>query len=61
MQTGSVKFFDAAKGYGFIAGDDGQDYFVHHTGIMAEGYRQLFAGDRVSFDVVRSAVEHVRR
>lgn len=49
--TGTVKFFNAQKGYGFIAGDNGSDYFIHFTGIAGSGYRILEAGQRVEFAV----------
>jgi cold shock protein len=48
--TGTVKWFNGAKGYGFIAPDDGsEDVFVHFSAIQAEGYRNLDEGDRVEF------------
>jgi cold shock protein len=51
--TGVVKWFNDAKGYGFIQGENGQDVFVHFTGIKsAGGYRTLTEGQRVQFDVV---------
>lgn len=50
MGTGKVKWFDARKGYGYITADDGQDYFVHHTGIRMKGYRTLETGQAVRFD-----------
>jgi CspA family cold shock protein len=50
MQEGKVKFFNQNKSYGFIAGDDGKDYFVHSSGI-AEGI-YIKDGDKVSFEVV---------
>lgn len=51
--TGKVKWFDNAKGYGFIvAEDEARDIFVHHSNILAEGYRSLNEGDSVSFDLV---------
>ena len=50
-QYGTVKWFSAAKGYGFIGCEQGDDIFVHHTAIQAEGYRELKEGDRVSFEV----------
>jgi CspA family cold shock protein len=49
--TGTVKWFNASKGYGFIARDSGQDVFVHQTAIQAEGYRTLEEGQRVEFEV----------
>jgi cold shock protein len=52
MATGKVKWFNDAKGYGFIAREDGPDVFVHHTAIMAEGFRSLTEGQEVAFDIV---------
>ena len=49
--TGTVKWFNASKGYGFIARDSGQDVFVHQSAIQAEGYRTLEEGQRVEFEV----------
>ena len=51
MAQGTVKWFNAEKGYGFISRDDGDDVFVHHTGIAGEGFRSLDEGQRVAFDV----------
>jgi CspA family cold shock protein len=52
MLTGTVKWFNNTKGYGFIVQDNGQkDVFVHHTAIQAEGYRSLQEGQRVSYEV----------
>ncbi len=53
MATGSVKWFNDAKGFGFISQEGGEDVFVHHTAIQAEGFRTLTQGDRVEFDVVQ--------
>ncbi|GAB3230805.1 cold-shock protein [Glycomyces halotolerans] len=55
MPTGTVKWFDAGKGYGFIEPDEGRDdVFVHFSGIEdSGGYRSLTEGQRVSFDVTR--------
>jgi CspA family cold shock protein len=50
-ETGTVKWFDAKKGYGFIAGEQGQDIFVHFTSIKGDGYRALEEGQRVEFTV----------
>jgi CspA family cold shock protein len=47
---GTVKWFNAAKGYGFIAEDNGQDIFVHYTGIAADGFKTLMEGQEVTFD-----------
>jgi CspA family cold shock protein len=51
MATGKVKWFNDAKGYGFIAREDGPDVFVHHTAILAEGFRSLSEGQEVEFDI----------
>ncbi|HEY3450542.1 MAG TPA: cold-shock protein [Myxococcales bacterium] len=53
MATGSVKWFNDAKGFGFITQEGGEDVFVHHTAIQAEGFRTLLQGDKVEFDVVQ--------
>ncbi|MCB2155680.1 cold-shock protein [bacterium] len=54
MQTGTVKWFNDAKGYGFISPDDnGNDLFVHHTAIVMDGFRTLEEGMRVQFEAVR--------
>lgn len=52
MANGKVKWFDDAKGYGFITGDDGKDIFVHHTKIQESGRRTLVEGQLVEFTVV---------
>jgi CspA family cold shock protein len=51
MATGKVKWFNDAKGYGFIARDDGPDVFVHHTAIQSDGFRSLAEGQEVEFDI----------
>jgi CspA family cold shock protein len=51
-ETGTVKWFNATKGYGFIERDSGGDVFVHHSAIHAEGYRTLNEGQKVEFSVV---------
>jgi cold shock protein len=48
---GTVKWFNASKGFGFITRDGGEDVFVHHSAIQGEGYRTLEEGQRVEFDV----------
>jgi cold shock protein len=48
---GRVKWFNDAKGFGFISGNDGRDVFVHHTAILAEGHRTLKEGEAVEFDL----------
>ncbi len=52
MSDGKVKWFNPRKGYGFIAGPDGRDIFVHYSSISGDGYRTLAEGDTVSFDTV---------
>ena len=49
---GTVKWFNADKGYGFITGEDGKDYFAHYSQIQVEGYKALEQGQSVTFDVV---------
>jgi CspA family cold shock protein len=53
MASGLVKWFNDAKGYGFITQEDGQDVFVHYSAIQASGFRSLAEGDRVEFEVTR--------
>jgi CspA family cold shock protein len=55
MAQGTVKWFNDAKGFGFIAQDGGEDVFVHHTAIQTEGFRSLAEGERVEFEVQRGA------
>ncbi len=52
MASGTVKWFNNEKGYGFIARDEGADVFVHHSAIQMNGYRSLVEGQRVEFEVV---------
>ncbi len=49
--TGTVKWFNAAKGYGFIAHEGGKDVFVHFSAIQMNGYRTLSEGDQVEFTI----------
>ncbi|WP_086822263.1 cold-shock protein [Allokutzneria sp. NRRL B-24872] len=51
MALGTVKWFNAEKGYGFIATDGGPDVFVHYSAIEMDGFRTLAEGERVEFDV----------
>lgn len=51
MEQGTVKWFNADKGYGFITRDSGEDVFVHFRAIRGEGFKTLSEGDRVQFDV----------
>lgn len=51
-ETGTVKWFNATKGYGFITRDSGGDVFVHYSAINSTGYRSLEEGQRVQFAVV---------
>ena len=55
MAEGTVKWFNDAKGFGFIEQDGGKDVFVHHTAIQADGFKSLDEGARVSFDSVDGA------
>ena len=48
--TGTVKWFNGTKGYGFISRDDGDDLFVHYSEIQSDGFRSLNEGDRVEFE-----------
>jgi cold shock protein len=51
MAKGTVKSFNESKGFGFIAREDGEDVFVHHTAIQGNGFKTLTEGQAVSFDV----------
>ena len=51
MSEGTVKWFNDAKGFGFIEQDGGQDVFVHHSSIQTDGFRSLAEGERVSFEI----------
>ena len=55
MSTGTVKWFNNQKGYGFISDADGNDVFVHYTGLNMEGYKTLEEGQEVEFDVTDGA------
>ena len=54
MASGKVKWFDNAKGFGFIAQESGKDIFVHHTAILGKGYKTLEEGEVVSYEMVES-------
>ena len=51
MEKGTVKWFNGAKGYGFITREEGDDVFVHYNAIEGEGYKSLDEGDKVQFEV----------
>ena len=53
MAKGTVKWFNDAKGYGFISQEGGEDVFVHHTAIQMDGFRTLKEGEAVQFDVTQ--------
>jgi CspA family cold shock protein len=53
MSTGSVKWFDAKKGFGFIVGPEGQDVFVHFSSIEGDGFRSLRDGEAVEYELVK--------
>jgi len=62
---GTVKWFNNAKGYGFLGRDDGADVFVHYSSIQLEGYKSLKEGDEVEFDIIQGTkgpqADHVAR
>lgn len=66
MYIGTVKWFNSAKGYGFLGQQNGPDVFVHFSAIQADGYKSLREGESVQFDIVqgqagRPQAENVRR
>lgn len=54
IETGTVKWFNASKGFGFIGRKQKPDVFVHYTAIVGDGYKSLMEGDEVEFEVVKS-------
>ena len=52
MQQGTVKWFNAKKGYGFISDEEGKDVFVHFSALIMDGFKELKDGERVEFEVV---------
>ena len=54
MASGTVKWFNESKGFGFIAREDGEDIFVHHTSISGSGFKSLSEGQAVTFDVEKT-------
>ena len=55
MNTGKVKWFNAEKGYGFICDEEGNDVFVHYSGLNMDGFKSLDEGAQVEFEVVNGA------
>ena len=53
MEQGTVKWFNDAKGYGFICRENGEDVFVHFSAIQGEGFKTLAEGERVEFEIVK--------
>lgn len=52
MQTGTVKWFNSQKGFGFITQENGDDLFVHYTGINSNGFKNLEEGQKVEYDII---------
>ena len=55
MATGTVKWFNNTKGFGFLTSDDGTDVFVHYSDIASDGFKSLEEGDAVEFDITEGA------
>lgn len=55
QHKGVIKWFNNAKGYGFVGREDGPDLFVHYSAIQRDGYKSLREGDEIEFDVVQGA------
>ena len=53
MATGTVKWFNNQKGFGFIAPENGRDVFVHHSAIQGDGYKSLDEGQKVEFEITQ--------
>ena len=54
MAQGTVKWFNDQKGFGFISAEDGNDYFVHHSSILGDGFKTLKEGANVQFDIEKT-------
>ncbi len=57
MEYGTVKWFNARRGYGFLTGEDGNDYFVHHSKIVMDGFRTLRSGQAVTYGIEKDDKE----
>lgn len=57
MEYGTVKWFNARRGYGFLTGEDGNDYFVHHSNIVMDGFRTLRLGQAVTYGIEKDDKE----
>ncbi len=57
MEYGTVKWFNARRGYGFLTGEDGNDYFVHHSNIVMDGFRTLRPGQAVTYGIEKDDKE----